>query len=377
MSSASPEPLGLDLARRHNNFDALRLVAAVAVVVGHSYVLTGRPGELWGVAGIHPHYLGVAVFFAISGWLITGSWERSRSVPQFVWSRALRILPLLWVVVLVSVLVLGPVVTVLRLEDYAASGQTWRYLVNLVMLPADGLPGVFETVPYPGVVNGSLWTLRAEVICYAAVLALGLLARRWQTVGLVVFTAGGLVLAVAGDVQIAGSSLSAAGEVWVYFGVAALARLYLPWRALDWRAAVVVAAVCAAVAPVLGPQGALWLSWLAVPYVVLSVGLASWPGVRRAARFGDLSYGMYLWAFPVQQLLVLTAGVLPVAVDVLLVVLVSACLAFGSWHLVERPAMAIRGRLRAFQPQPSPVVAARSATSGPASDRSSAAAPER
>jgi peptidoglycan/LPS O-acetylase OafA/YrhL len=349
VSSGSPEPLPVDVARRHNNFDALRLLAAIGVVVGHAYVLTGRPDDLWFVAGIAPHYLGVAVFFAISGWLITGSWERTRSVPQFVWSRALRILPLLWVVVLASVLVLGPLVTTLAPGAYASAAGTWHYLLNLVMLPADGLPGVFETVPYPGVVNGSLWTLRAEVLCYAAVLVLGLAPRRVQTAGFVVLTLGAVALASAGDVRVAGASLTAAGEVWAYFGVAALARLHLPRRLLHPGAALLVAALCVAVAPAVGPQWSVRLSWLAVPYVVLSVGLASWPGVRRAARFGDLSYGMYLWAFPVQQLLVRAAGPLPVALDVALVVVPCALLAFASWHLVEHPAMAARRRLRAFR----------------------------
>ncbi len=351
MSSASPSAVDVDLVRRTNNFDALRLLAALGVVVGHGHILVGAPGPVPSVLGLASHYFGVSVFFAISGWLITGSWERSRSVPLYVVSRALRILPLLWLVVLVSVLVLGPVMTTLPLGRYLASGQTWRYLVNLVLLPADGLPGVFDAVPYAGVVNGSVWTLRAEVICYGVVLALGLSRRRaLQTVGFAAFALVAVVLVEIGDVRVVGSSLSGAGTTWVYFAVAALMRLHLPrrWLRLDVAAGVVVA--WAAVGAVGGGPASGRFSWVALPYVVLAVGLASWPGVRRAARFGDLSYGMYLWAFPVQQVLVSSFGPMPFVVDVLAVAAVCAALSYGTWHLLENPAIHLRARWFAREP---------------------------
>jgi peptidoglycan/LPS O-acetylase OafA/YrhL len=351
VSSASPASVTLGAERRTNNFDALRLLAAFAVVVGHAAVLRGAPEQAPAFLGIHVHVLGVAVFFVISGWLITGSWERSRSVPQFVVSRALRILPLLWVVVLLSVTVLGPLMTDLPLGEYARSTETWRYLRNLVMLPADGLPGVFTDVPYPGVVNGSVWTLRAEVICYALVLGAGLLAvalrGRWQTAALVAFGAGSVVLVEHGDVRLLGSSLTAAAGTWIYFAVAALLRLHLPRRALRGDVAVGALALWG-LASLAGEAWAVRASWLALSYVVLVVGLRGWPVARDAARFGDLSYGLYLFAFPVQQVVLDLAPAHPAWVDVDVVTGASLALAYCSWHLVERPALDLRTRLPWF-----------------------------
>ena len=336
------------VARRNNNFDALRITAALCVIVGHSFILTGSAtGSPW-LGGVAIEYIGVSIFFVISGYLITGSWERSHSVGQYVSSRALRIAPLLFLVVLVSTFVLGPLATVLSKAEYFSSPQTWRYLINMVLLPADGLPGVFSTVPYPNVVNGSVWTLRAEVICYVVVLVLGLLPRRIQLAGFVLFGALAIVLVVAGPVSIAGSNVSAAGGTWIYFAIGALVRLLLPRRLLRPLAAAVVLAVWLLVGWLV-PSIALYVTWIALPYIVLSFGLASTAVLHRAARFGDISYGLYLWAFPVQQLTVQLLGPLAIPLDLLVVVPVTALLSFASWHLLEKRALAFRFRLPFFK----------------------------
>src|SRR5690606_37994834 len=114
MVTALPTGIGgpdLDRERRDNNFDALRIIAALLVIIGHSFVLTGREAGGLRVGALPLEYIGVSIFFVISGYLITGSWERSRSVGQYVSSRALRIAPLLWAVVLVSAFVMGPLVS--------------------------------------------------------------------------------------------------------------------------------------------------------------------------------------------------------------------------------------------------------------------------
>jgi peptidoglycan/LPS O-acetylase OafA/YrhL len=337
-----------ELARRTNNFDALRIAAALCVIVGHAWALTGRPVAAPPFAELSLQYLGVSIFFVISGYLITGSWERSRSVGQYVSSRVLRIMPLLLLVVLLSTFVLGPAVTSLPLGEYFRSEETWRYLINILFLPADGLPGVFDTVPYAGVVNGSVWTLRAEVICYGVVLVLGLLPRRAQICGFAAFGAIAAAVVLFGPVVISGASVSAAGGTWVYFAVAALVRLLVPRSAI--RLPIAVAAVAVWVlASLLVPALSLPLAWIVIPYFVLAFGLSSTPVLRRAARFGDLSYGLYLWAFPVQQLVVLVFGLLPVLVNLLVVVALTAALAFASWHLLEKRALKARFRLPWFR----------------------------
>jgi peptidoglycan/LPS O-acetylase OafA/YrhL len=344
VTETPPRPPGT----RSNDFDALRLAGALLVIVGHAAVLVGEPEAAPRLLGMPVHGLGVAIFFSISGYLIMGSWLRRPEVGRYVASRAARILPALAVVTILSIVVVGPIFTTLGLGAYASDPGTWRYLANLVpVLPQYELPGVFGGLPYPDVVNGSIWTLRAEFLCYLAVVLVGMLpakARPWC------IAIAALVAAAAVPLQlrVAGSDVSQLADVLVYFAVGALIRIVVPRSALrplvglgGLAALAVLGGALGAVAPLV-PHA---LAWIVLPYAVVSIGLASTPVVRRAARFGDLSYGIYLWAFPVQQALLVLApgtGMLP---SILIVTPVSAALALASWHLVEQPAMRAKDRL--------------------------------
>lgn len=162
---------GADPAQRANAVWLLRLLAAAAVVVGHSCVIIGTlPPTLFGV-GVH--VLGVHAFFVISGYLITRSWQDDPSVWRFAWRRALRIVPALLALVVGTVLVLGPVLTTLPLGAYFAGRATQLYWWNAAFAPYYLLSGVFQDGrPYTGV-NGSLWSLPIEAAMYAVVPVLG------------------------------------------------------------------------------------------------------------------------------------------------------------------------------------------------------------
>lgn len=159
---------------RRNNFDALRLVASLAVVAGHAWPLTGVSAAPR-LGGHLVHHDAVYVFFAISGFLITTSWFRSPHPLRYLRNRALRIFPALVLVVIATVFVIGPLVT--SSPDYLGEPATWSYLGNIALVAQYELPGVFQANPVTAV-NGSLWTLGAEFACYLGVLAVGLLLRR-------------------------------------------------------------------------------------------------------------------------------------------------------------------------------------------------------
>ena len=143
-------------ALRHaNSLDLLRLVAASAVIVGHSWPILGFPDPP--LFGGTVNGLGVFAFFAISGYLITKSWTADPSLSRFWAKRALRIMPALCVVVLFVGLVAGPMLSSLPARAYFASGETWSYVgLNLILWTAHKLPGVFATLPYPHSVNTSI-----------------------------------------------------------------------------------------------------------------------------------------------------------------------------------------------------------------------------
>src|SRR5690348_16573762 len=187
-------------AERANNFDALRLVAALSVMFSHSFLIAGgseadepfvRLSGNQCVLGL----VGVFVFFVISGYLVTGSYCR-RPVPgRFALHRILRIYPGLIVNLFVCAFVLGPLVTSLPLHDYLGSGKLYDYLGQYFVLTprSPPLPGVtFVDNGVGNIVNGSLWTLRYEMMMYAMVLLLGL-ARQLRLSTTIVLTAIGII----------------------------------------------------------------------------------------------------------------------------------------------------------------------------------------
>ena len=164
-----------------NSFDLLRLFAAVLVLYSHRHVLLGLV-ELklfnWTTLG----GAGVSIFFFLSGFLVWSSWVRDPELTRFSIRRSLRIFPALWFVVLFTVLVVGVLLSKLEVSGCFASFETWRYLSTALLVVRHGLPGVFVDNPYPLAVNGSLWTLPVEFLCYVSVAFIGsisLVQRNW------------------------------------------------------------------------------------------------------------------------------------------------------------------------------------------------------
>jgi len=327
---------------RDNNFDFLRVFAALMVVYGHGYVLSTNTGPgFWGVPFAR---IGLDIFFAISGYMVTGSWMRTPRLGQFLWKRALRILPGLAACVLFTVYVLGARLTRLPLSEYLLSHNTFKYLNNIIFRQVLYLPGVFEGLLLGGAVNGSLWSLFPEVLCYLTVPAFALLAWRSRLWALGI---GGVAAGVLGAWLFYGYE----GDPWVinatdakymlvqvpFFFAGALYRL-LGDRPGFFRADV------ALLGYTLNWMVSSWYSawnlpveWVTLPYMVLCFGRMSMPVIRRTGRFGDFSYGLYLYAFPVQQVIL---GARPdMEHPILACMLLTVPFAVASWHLVEAPAL--------------------------------------
>ena len=165
----------------HNNFDLLRLLAAISVLVSHSFSLTHSPDE--------PYYkylggydtgggIAVSVFFVISGFLVTRSLQ-SRSVENYLLARVLRILPALALVTLFETFVVGPIFFHGTLRQYFASGALDHLLNMFVFFMRLTIPGVFTDLPHPGM-NGSLWSIPAECTFYLLLPFLGLAFFRYR-----------------------------------------------------------------------------------------------------------------------------------------------------------------------------------------------------
>ena len=339
--------------RRANNFDGLRVIGALLVLVGHGYELTGRHAEVPRLLGFQVHTLGVYVFFSISGYLIAASWLRSRDLWTYATARVLRIFPALLLVVLVTILVIGPLATTLSLRDYLHNSFTWSYVHAAgLWVTQYGLPGVFDANTYPSAINGSLWSLPLEFTCYLVVPVALCVRNRWVSTAAVVAILAVMVTFTVHPVDgpsIFGQPFVFGPSLWACFAAGSLLCLFGGRRILrlDVASVVLVGYVVALIAV---PGHVASYAWVALPYVVLAIGEASWPILRSAARFGDLSYGLYLWAFPIQQIVVWRFGILPMPINLLAVTVTTVGVAYLSWHLLETHALRLAKRMQRVHP---------------------------
>ncbi|MEX1080162.1 MAG: acyltransferase [Homoserinimonas sp.] len=319
-----------DSSRKANFFDLLRLIAAAMVIVGHAWSLSGvRPVPA--LAGISVHHLGVYIFFTVSGFLLARSWSRDSRPLLFLLRRCLRIFPALVLVVLFTVLVLGPLATTNSQPEYWGSADTWRYLLNAVLIAQYELPGVFTDNPSLAV-NGSLWSLGPEFFCYVMLVALGFLNPKFR------FALRVLIALVVGAVSIIvpiPSGLKIVAIAVVFFLVGSLlASVRMPAR-LPLAPGIV--GLCLLVP--LDDEIGLVAAWITVPYLIISVGSRTGGLAQRIRRLGDPSYGMYLWAFPIQQLVIAESGNPPLWASIGIVLAIATLIGYGSWHFIEKPAV--------------------------------------
>jgi len=327
---------------RLNNFDALRLLAAFAVLVSHSFAISDRPQPAIGAMDLGT--IGVMVFFGISGFLITQSWTLDGHAGRFLAKRALRIFPALIVLLLVCVLLVGPLVTALSTGRYFGDGGTWTYLIrNAALFTTHELPGVFVNLPYPRQVNASLWTLQVEMIAYLAVMAVGLLGGL-RGIWFVPLVAAVLIVAPHGLVPWT-------SDLFVLQAFAVGSTLYLWRERVVWHWAL---AALGLVAWAIAPEGAqLLLAVAVIPYATILLAYRGPSGLRRLTSRGDFSYGLYLWAWPVGQVVTLLwgASITPFAV-IALSLPVTYALAVVSWVLIEKPSLALKKRLARRSAEP-------------------------
>lgn len=338
-------------AARDNAFDSLRLFAALSVIWSHSYLLTSGSYDaeplFWASSGqTTMGSLAVGVFFVISGLFISASFERSRSKWDFVRNRALRIMPALIVVTALLALVVGPIVSTLTPAQYLVSAQTWLYFRNIFFLPmAAYLPGVFESHTL-ATVNESIWTLKFEVACYIIAAVVLLLPKLVRPLVLAGWIASFLIVRYwpnANGVSGAEYYIVAIARMFRFFGAGMLMYLYRSRLPLDGRLALASLAL---------PVPFLFTEWFVEAaafmgsYSVIAFGYLAPRGFRDLAARGDVSYGVYIYGWPLQQLLwpIGQGWQLHWLVNTALAAPLALALGRVSWLLVEKPALRLKQR---------------------------------
>ena len=326
------------MERDKNNLDLFRIIAACMVIVGHSYILLPQAGatdiiQRW----THFTYSGalaVKIFFFISGLVVTNSLLQKKDIVDFFISRTFRIFPALIFLLLVSALLIAPFMSSFTFHQYFDSPATYNYIKeNFVLKTNYNLPRVFESNPYPGAVNGALWTLPNEVGCYlfiCVVFLLGIFPHKK--------IANFIFLAIIID-----SILPQ--RVLLYFLGDWPELFYLP-------ASFSVGALLALNAERIEVNVKHFLALAILTYLLwntryaeilfclsafsLVLYISSLESFIKFKPKNDLSYGIYLWGFFVQQCVFCLAISKNVYINMLVSLLISIVLGALSWFLIEK-----------------------------------------
>lgn len=326
---------------RDNNFNLLRMLAALGVLVSHAFPLTLGHGFDDPLAPyLHGKNLGtvsVYVFFAISGFFIARSFANRSSFGSFFRARILRIFPGL-MVVLALIVVVGALLTTADAARYWSAVPMY-YLRNVTLFFIQTtLPGVFENNAYNAAINGSLWTLNYEVLCYFGVVISGLLGLSDKPRLFALALVGFLLAYWATAVAVESTRVNSMMQLGLPF---AIGMAFWVWRdriplSPVLAAGLALVAVVAHPFPVFIP-----VFCLALAYAVFVIGYARLPAIGAYNRLGDFSYGTYIYAWPVQQLWV-WLGVASPLLNIALSLPVTLLFAVLSWHFVEAPALKLK-----------------------------------
>lgn len=351
-------------------FDLLRIGLALAIFYGHAKWIAGSstgPGMLAhdliqqgaavedaAAAAFDPSIMGsikrvyhlalVPMFFALSGFLVSGSAFRTRALRSFLAFRALRIFPALSVEVTLSALLVGPIFTTVPIWSYLADPQFFRYFGNIFGFVTMLLPGVFETNPVARTVNANLWTLPGEFYSYLITSALiftgAFFNRTLFTLLSVLLTLAVLLGCAFWSFGVTRGSLYGAPVIVYYFVVGCL---FYQWRDLvpfRWSY-FVVASLLGAIALAF-PKG-VFIAPFFVTYSTIFLGAVKWPRVP-LLQSGDYSYGIYLYGFPISQALIASAPLFRGHENwfALTALLLTFGFAVVSWELIERPALKLK-----------------------------------
>lgn len=339
---------------RENNFTILRFVLAFAVLFGHSFPISGNGSDPITML-ILPHAwigsMAVGGFFAVSGFLVSASIS-NRSLREFVVSRCLRLYPAVIVYSLVAIFIIGPIATSVSLAQYFHT-IPWNNLWNATLWEWNyNLPYVFSDRPFAGSTNGATWTLPAELRCYIAVFILGVfgLFNSREIANLSLLSALVLIKVNFVMVPLFGSNAQF-HEPLLFFIVGSLFWVNREYIPLSWP-------VCGLlILAVFFVAGTGWYPYVYIPAVVYSALMIAYrfPHIDMD-KFGDISYGVYIYAWPIQQLVWVPGQ--SAYTNALYSSLIVFPLAYLSWRFIEKPALGLRIYLGAGSNRLKPAVSA-------------------
>ena len=334
---------------RENNINLLRLVAASSVIFSHAYDFVGRHDPIMQLTGYSGGWVAVSIFFTLSGYLIYNSIFFGRDVKKYLIARCLRIFPGLVAMLVVTTIILGLYLSTVTPSIFFSSTETWHYLFGNAILydPRYTLPGVFEGNFYPRAVNGSLWTLRFEFTCYLITLGLFLIGSFKRDLYFVLFCLFFLVCYMIYNIY---GIFFDKMQIVLFDGstVAKLFRLYFAFfigmcyarfaRKVSLRAFIVpILMIICIMSYGLFIFPVVFMIFLA--YITFYMAFLRHPYISYVKNMPDISYGIYIYAFPIQQTLIQFFPLWSPMENSMATLVLTTIPATLSWFLIERPAL--------------------------------------
>ncbi|MBQ7670216.1 MAG: acyltransferase [Clostridia bacterium] len=316
-------------------------------------VIYGHMGAIMGIAPFSifsqsVSTIAVKIFFTISGFLVTKSFLSDSNFPRYMVRRCFRIFPALIFVVFVSAILIGPIFSYLSPSQYFAHPFTRNYFLNILLHPSYSLPGVFENYVYPNTFNGSLWTLPVEFFTYLILPPIILLLKKLKAMktGIAVCAVISLVISVLYITVFTSKRFVFWGSDWFqmlplipYFFIGSFYSLIENKKFFNLQFGIILTIIALFTNTVGGLNEIV--VFIVIPYLILSIALCEKPLFSHWFEKCEFSYGIYLWGFPVQQIVYHRLAGLGLNSFNMALISFSCALvaAIVSWYAVEKPMM--------------------------------------
>lgn len=321
--------------RYTNNFDFLRFLAASSIIFSHCFALSlGYSNVFLFDWHLLVGQTGLATLLVISGYLISQSWEKKPQIKQFFWKRSLRIVPGLLLSISMILLIIGPLNTNFSIQEYFESLTSLSTWMAVPFYNNGGVIGLFTDNPVT-YVNAPLWTIPVEFGLYILVAVLGVIGmmkKRYIMLPFILITALAWLSFYENPVL---NKIRFA----VYFFIGSF--LYLNRDRIKYRwwigALLIIPVILSA-----GTKLMFLFAFIAIPYIVILVAYAKIPYLSEFGRMGDPSYGMYIYAYPIQQTILNFWPSIQIGQFIAATFVCVIPLAYLSWHLVEKKALSLK-----------------------------------
>ncbi|MDO6405346.1 acyltransferase family protein [Pantoea phytobeneficialis] len=320
---------------RNNCFDIVRLFAAYMVIYSHHHTFMSLPDHVFrGLLTLGG--LSVAIFFSVSGFLVTQSFQRTPNYIGFMTKRVKRIFPALIVCSFLMIYIIAPFYQKDAI-NYIFSSDAFSYFMRISMMLPVNVPDVFAGYKFEGPINGSLWTLSMEFACYLVLGFMLCLSNTWKTPAIF------LIILISLNILLNKEAMDA---IWysisvgwmLKFGIcfffgSLLSMTIDKWNEKKIKTTLLIISICILYI-MKGTTEITTLGYMAITFITLAIGV-SFKDSMIGGKF-DISYGAYIYAWPVQQIIANQTS-LSLYPSMIASLCITSLLAWASWNFVEKP----------------------------------------